>query len=82
MKTPTRFYVDGIRKDSKPADLDKMEAHWRKNGIETDCLNRIGEAFRFPMNNALWIHRTDHSLTIVNTEGVVMYWKTTLAAAR
>jgi hypothetical protein len=71
MMTKCRFYVDDKRNCTSKFNLDIAQKEWSKS----DCYGLIGHPFPFEMNNGLWSHRTDHSLTVVTTEGHVLYWR-------
>jgi hypothetical protein len=75
-----RFYVDDKRKDTGRSNLDIVEREWRKSiqfYMRADVDNAIGEGSvdNLPCNAGIWVNRTDHSLTVVNSEGSVLYWK-------
>lgn len=71
MMTKCKFYVDGERKATAKFNLNMVEKEWTSG----DCYGLIGESFKFVMNNPLWLHRTEHSIIAVNTEGSVLYWR-------
>lgn len=70
MMTPCRFYVNDKREKTTKFNLDAVVKMWSGG----DYYGHIGENFGFTMNNGIWMHRTENSLTVVTTEGNVLHW--------
>lgn len=67
--TMCRFYLDDKRQVTTRYNLDLVEKDWSRGGFI------LGEPVAFMANAGVWLRRTGHSLTVVNTEGHVLYWK-------
>lgn len=63
MSQPIRFYIDGVRRNTSRGNLNNIEQCWRKS------LEYTG------INHAVWVYRTDHSLTVVTSENALLYWR-------
>jgi hypothetical protein len=69
MMTKCRYYVDDKRNCTTKFNLDIVQKSWMQGGFI------LGEPLSFEANSGVWSNRTDHSLTVVTTEGHVCYWK-------